>query len=94
MDQLDSAAFHEELARTLVEYVADRFNRPPAGLTYEVADELLSSRGVQPELRRRFRSCLESCDFARFVPAAGLSERRTESLDQATGLIDELERET
>lgn len=93
MDQMDSAAFHEELARTLVEYVADRFNRPPAGLTYELADELLASRGVKPELRRRFRACLESCDFARFVPAAGKSERRAESLDEAAGLIDELERE-
>jgi hypothetical protein len=92
LEQADSATFHEEVARALVEYVADRFNRSPAGLTYEVADDLLGSSGVPQELRRRFRSCLETCDFARFVPAAGKSERREEVLRQATEIIDELER--
>jgi hypothetical protein len=92
LEQADSATYHEEVARVLVEYVADRFNRSPAGLTYEVADDLLGSRGVSQELRRRYRSCLESCDFARFVPAAGKSERREEVLRQASRIIDELER--
>ena len=92
LDQADSATFHEEVARALVEYVADRFNRSPAGLTYEVADDLLGSSGVPQELRRRYRSCLETCDFARFVPAAGQSERREEVLRQATEIIGELER--
>lgn len=92
LSQLDSATFHQEVARALVEYVADRFNRSAAGLTYELADELLASRGVEESLRRRFRTCLESCDFARFVPAAGATERREEVLAEATGLVDELER--
>ena len=70
MDETSSAEFHEEVARALVEYIADGFDRSAAGLTYEMADELLASRGLDPELRRRFRSCLESCDFARFVPAS------------------------
>jgi hypothetical protein len=91
MEQLESAAFHEEVARALVDYVADRFNRSPSGMTYELADELLAGRGVDEELRRRFRTCLETCDFARFVPSASKSERRVEVLDDVRTVIDRLE---
>jgi hypothetical protein len=84
--------FHDEVGRALVEYVADRFDRSAAGLTYEMADELLASRGLEPGLRRRYRSCLEACDFARFVPSAGATERRSEVLQDASRLVDELER--
>ncbi len=88
----DSAEFHEEVARTLVGYVGDRFNRSPSGLTYELADELLAGKGIDEDLRRRFRSCLETCDFARFVPASAKVERRAEVLYEAIDLIDALER--
>ena len=90
--QEDAAAFHEEIARTLVGYVGDRLNRAPSGLTYELADELLAGRGIEETLRQRFRTCLETCDFARFVPATAKSERRAEVLAEATALIDALER--
>jgi hypothetical protein len=92
LDQVESATFHEEIARALVEYVADRFNRSATGLTYDVADELLGSKGVEVGLRRRYRTCLESCDFARFVPAAGLSERRAEVYEEAANVLERLER--
>jgi len=92
MGQTDSATFHEEIARTLVEYLADRGNRSAAGLTYEAAEQMLSERDIDPALRRRFRSCLETCDFVRFVPSATQTERREEVLDEATALVEELER--
>jgi len=92
LDTAEAAVFHEQVARALVEYVSDRFDRSAAGLTYDVAEELLVSRGVPAELRRRFRSCLESCDFARFVPAAGRTERRAEVLEEASAIVEELER--
>jgi len=92
LEQTDSAAFHEEVARALVEYVADRFDRSATGLTYDVADELLASKAVDSGLRREFRGCLETCDFARFVPSAGKTERREETLDQAEKLVERLER--
>lgn len=92
IDQADSAGFHEEVARTLVDFVADRFNRSGAGLTYDLADDLLATRGVGPELRRRFRSTLETCDFARFVPASAKTERRAELLGEAESVLRELEK--
>ena len=92
LQQVDAAAFHENVARTLVAYIADRFNRSAAGMTYDLADELLVSRDIAPELRRRFRSCLETCDFARYVPAASQSGRRSELLDEAVQVVAELEK--
>jgi hypothetical protein len=92
LEHAESAAFHEDVARTLVDYVADRFNRSAAGLTYDLAEDLLSSRGIDPKLIRRYRSCLESCDFARYVPAASKSERRSEVLEEASEVVDALER--
>jgi hypothetical protein len=92
VDSTSSASFHDEVGRALVGYVADRFNRPAAGLTYEVVDDLLASKGLVVELRRRFRSCLESCDFARFVPSAGKSERRAELLEEARGVLERLDK--
>lgn len=88
----DSEGFHEEVARALVDFVADRFRRPPAGLTYDVAEEMLASRDVPPDVRRRFRACLETCDFARFVPESGGQERRVELLREASDLLDALSR--
>jgi hypothetical protein len=91
-DQVEAASFHEEVARALVEYVADRFNRSGTGLTYELADQLLASKGVDADLRRQYRSCLETCDFARYVPASGKTERRAEVLEEAKKLLEQLER--
>jgi len=91
-DPSDAQGFHEEVARALVGYIADRFDRSASGITYDQADDLLVSRGVDATVRRRFRSALESCDFARFVPAAGKAERRAELLQEADGIIDQLER--
>ncbi len=92
LDETDSAVFHEQVARALVEYVADRFNRAAAGLTYQLADELLAHQGLEEPLRQRFRTCLEACDFARFVPSSSAPERRSEMLAEAGKLIDEMER--
>jgi len=60
-------------------------------MTYELADDLLAARGLESDLRRRFRACLESCDFARYVPATAATDRRELLLQEASGLIEELE---
>ena len=90
--QLDGATYHEQMARALVDYVADRFDRSASGMTYELAEELLASRDIDPELRREFRSVLEQCDYARFVPASSRAERREELLEQALRVVNDVER--
>jgi hypothetical protein len=79
------------VARALVDYVADRANRSAAGLTYEEVDALLSAQGVDETLRRRYRACLERCDFARFVPDAPGAVSRSDVAAEARAIIGALE---
>ncbi len=85
------ASFHEEVAGALVDYVADRANRPAAGLTYDQLDDILAARGVPPEPRRRYRACLETCDFARFVPASGQPQAVADLVAEARAILRALE---
>jgi hypothetical protein len=85
------AAFHEEVAGALVDYVADRANRSASGLTYDQLDEILAAKGVPGEPRRRYRACLETCDFARFVPGSGNPQAVTELVAEARAILRALE---
>lgn len=87
----DPVAFHEAIARALVDYVADRANRPAAGLTYDELDAILEGKGAAPELRRRYRVCLENCDFARFVPDSHRAGARGDAVSEARGIVAALE---
>ena len=92
MESREGSDFHEEVARALVEYVSDRFDRASSGLTYDDVERLLVSRSVPADLIRRFRSCLEACDFARYVPAASETGRRAETLGEAHDVLAQLEK--
>jgi hypothetical protein len=85
------ALFHEEVAGALVDYVADRANRPASGLTYDQLDDILAAKGVQPEPRRRYRTCLETCDFARVVPDSVRPEAVADLLAEARAILRALE---
>ena len=85
------AAFHEEVAGALVDYVADRANRSASGLTYDQLDDILAAKGVPPEPRRRYRSCLETCDFARFVPDSGRPQAVADLVAEARAILRALE---
>ena len=85
------ASFHEEVAGALVDYVADRANRPASGLTYDQIDDILAAKGVQPEVRRRYRTCLETCDFARFVPDSGEPQAVQDLVAEARAILRALE---
>lgn len=86
-----SGVFHESVARALVEYVADRHDRSASGLTYDVAESLLASDGIDTALRNRFRAALERCDMARFVPGSDDPRSREELLGEAAAVLDALE---
>jgi hypothetical protein len=89
--QASPAAFHEEVAGALVAYVADRANRSASGLTYDQLDDILAAKGVREEPRRRFRACLETCDFARFVPDSGRPQAVSDLVSEARSILRTLE---
>jgi oxygen tolerance protein BatD len=86
-----SRQFYQDLAAAMTSYLADKGGVSPSGLTYDRIEEILSERGVQPETGRRFRRCLETCDFARFAPAASGKEEMERALEEALSAVAELE---
>jgi hypothetical protein len=85
------AGFYEEVAGALVDYVADLENRSASGLTYDQLDGILTARGVPAETRRRYRTCLETCDYARFVPDSGRPQAVADLAAEARGILRALE---
>jgi len=83
--------FYQELASALTTYLADKIGIPASGLTYDRIEELLEQREVEPFLRARFRRCLESCDFARFAPAASEPGEMTRAFEEVEAVVEALE---
>ncbi len=81
-----------ETVEALVEYVADRFDRPAAGLTYEEMDGLLAARGVPEAPRRRLKECLDRCDFGRFAPEGARENDPAGLVAEAAAVVAALER--
>ncbi|HKA86651.1 MAG TPA: BatD family protein [Haliangiales bacterium] len=80
------APFFGEIARVLTEHIEERVGEPVAALTRDQLRDLLSARGFPEPTVKGLVTELETCDFARFAPAAsGPGEmrsalRRTKSL--------------
>ncbi len=86
-----SRHFYQELASALTAYLADKLSVPASGLTYDRIEEMLAGSGVDPAARQKFRSCLETCDFARFAPTSSERAEMERALTEAGKVIETLE---
>ena len=57
----------------------------------ELREEVLELRGVEAGLRGQFRRCLETCDFARFAPAASEPAEMEKAFAEAESVVESLE---
>ena len=57
------------IAEALAQYVADKTNRPAAGLTEAAICDILAGQGAAEMLTRQFSACWQRCDLGRFAPA-------------------------
>ncbi len=92
LQEVDSAAFHAEIHRSLAQFLADRLNRSAAGLTSEMATVALSERQVPEPVIGQVRSIFALCDQARFAPGQAGREQMAEMFEKTELLIDELGR--
>ncbi|MBM3276714.1 MAG: protein BatD [Candidatus Handelsmanbacteria bacterium] len=91
--QGDSPTFHAEIQRALLALLADRLERPAAGLTSQVRAQLLAERGVPAALVAQVEELLATCDFARFAPAAHPAEQMAQVQVRAAELLAALEQQ-
>ena len=85
------AEVYQEIARALLGLLADRTNRPAAGMTPMDAANLLEEREAPEELRQSVSTLLETCEQARYGAPVG-KENLAEEVSRAKGLIDQLEK--
>ena len=78
--KLGTAAGYEEVQRVLQEYLGDRLNISPSGITASVVEER--------QLPAQVRGIFEACDAARF---AGMAQDVAALKQQVEQVIDELE---
>ena len=88
----DTESYHAEISRALMGYLEDKLHISRASLTLDRAIVLLQQRGVAAETAQDIQLCIERADFARFAPEADTQQARSELLDAAANVINNLER--
>jgi len=83
--------FYRLLAQALTEFVADKFNAPATGLTYDRIAALLARRRVSEQVAGEYLAVLEECDCARFSPAGGGEGARSDMVARAGRALDALQ---
>jgi hypothetical protein len=88
----ESGIFFGEVHRALVEFLGDKLNLSPAGITVDgIADELVQ-RGIEDRMVEEVRELLDRCNLARFAPMDLSEEERTDLLNRERDLIARLEK--
>lgn len=76
----------------LTTYLADKLNQPVAGLTHQALADLLTEKGVKPDLVERVEACLVSSELGRFAPGADNPGHAKNLLQETDRLISNLEK--
>ena len=92
LSQGNTESYHAEVSKAVFSYLEDKLHISKASLTMDEAARLLGEHGVAVETIESLRACIERAEFARFAPASDTQEARTEILDAATGIINNIEK--
>lgn len=86
----NESLFYEELVRALWGYLSDKLSIPMAELTKDSARNQLSERGVADETIASLLDLMDTCEFARYAPAAA-NTSKPELLKSAESILNKLE---
>lgn len=84
--------FHASLHEVLVNFLADRWNVSPSGLTLSSAEAKLRARGVPADLLEKVRALWEEADRIRYAPQAASTGEPGRNLAAARELVAALEK--
>lgn len=70
MKQGQEAQFYDEMLKAIWGYLSDKLSIPVANLSKDNVAEILSSHSVDSQLVDELMDLLNSCEFARYAPAA------------------------
>lgn len=91
MNRGDSKEFYAAISQTLRQYIGDKLNLPPAGITGEEISKVLKGHGLDEDMAELLKQCLADCDFARFAPVGSSVGEMNSMLQKAETIIDRIE---
>jgi hypothetical protein len=83
--------FYDEAAVALSGYLADRFNLPEIAVTGDSLERALAESSIASDTVQETVSCLQECDFGRFVSASALPDKMRALGERIRKIIDALE---
>ncbi len=92
LDKEDLKSFYDETGKAITGFVGDKFNIPLAQQNKDAMEEILKEKGLKDETIKNFTTILDTCQFARFAPAA-VKESPKEIYENAISLINSIEEE-
>jgi len=88
----DPAAFYDQVARAVSEYLAAKLDLPPGSVTAETARARLAAHGLAPTLAEELEQFFATCERVRFAPTALGDGDMPRTLERATAIVRALER--
>lgn len=93
LDKGGQKEFYDRLMKALQDYLGGKFHKKAAALTPEAMEELLKSRGVNPEISKHLREFLNEGEMVRFASVSVSKEQMAKSFVRVQTIIDYLERQ-
>jgi hypothetical protein len=88
----EARLFYDQAAAALSGYLSDRFNLAEIELTGDNLERALSGYPVPRETLEQTRTCLQDCDFGRFVSASESPDKMRELAARIRRCIDTLDK--
>ena len=84
----DSEAFYKQILQSVQEYLGDKFNLSSAGVTADIAKELLKPKGFEPSIRESVKDFFSSCYSARFTKQEKTKSDMMQLFQQAKEIVE------
>ena len=88
----DSTIFYDALFKTMQSYLGNRIHLPPAGLTFDMVSQKLSSEDIEAAIITKIRNLFTVCDTARFAFLKFNIDKMQDDYKELEDIIKYLER--
>lgn len=88
----DPKIFYETLFKALQNYIGNRIRIPPAGITSDIVEHLLSSNKIESAMLHNIKNLFETCDNVRFASSKPDGYKMQDDIKELEEIIKYFER--
>ncbi len=88
----DRNIFYESLFKAMQDYLGNRLNMPPAGITYAVIESALAGSNPDPDIMRKLSNLFEYCDRAKFAKTMAIELKVEDDIKELKEVMDYFEK--